>query len=82
MQVKDYEGEVGDEAADQLKEAFLSRNQYGQVIVVVLLATNAVASSALEERMRELTMAHNVPFVFCGRDRFLRLLARGVLRRS
>ncbi|MCY4485654.1 MAG: hypothetical protein OXF11_00850 [Deltaproteobacteria bacterium] len=82
VQVKDYEGEVGVEAADQLEEAFNSRSRSGRVIAVVLLVSNAVASEALVERMRELTDRHGVPFVFCGRDLFLRLLARGFLRRS
>lgn len=82
VQVKDYEGEVGAEVADQLEEAFDSRSEYGRVIAVVLLVSDAVASEALKERMRELTSQHGVPFVFCGRDLFLRLLARGFLRRS
>lgn len=78
VQVKDNEGEV----ADQLKEAFVSRSRYGQVIAVVLLVSNAVASKVLVARMRELSNKYSVPFVFCGRDLFLRLLARGFLRRS
>ena len=82
VQVKDYEGEVGPEAADQLEEAFKSRRQYARVIAVVLLVSNAVASEALVERMHKLSDRCNVPFVFCGRDLFLRLLARGFLRRA
>jgi len=82
VQVKDYEGEVGDEVAEQLRRAFTSRNQYGQVIAVVLLVSNAVASKALEEKMRYLADEYHVPFLFCGRDLFLRLLARGFLRQS
>ena len=82
VQVKDYEGEVGAEAANQLEEAFGSRSEYGRVIAVVLLVSNAIASEALVERMHELSDQYRVPFVFCGRDLFLRLLARGFLRRS
>ena len=82
VQVKDYEGEVGAEVAEQLKDAFESRSQYAQVIAVVMLVSNAVASEALDRRMRELSECFHVPFVFCGRDLFLRLLARGFLRRS
>ena len=82
VQVKDYDGEVGPEAADQLEEAYNVRSEYGRVIAVVLLVSDAVASEALNERTRELTSRHGVPFVFCGRDLFLRLLARGFLRRS
>ena len=82
VQVKDHEGEVGPEVAAQLEEAFGTRSESGRVIAVVLLVSNAVASEALVERMRELAHQHGVPFVFCGRDVFLRLLARGFLRRS
>ena len=82
VQVKDYEGEVGAEAANQLEEAFGSRSEYGRVIAVVLLVSNAIASETLVERMHELSDQYRVPFVFCGRDLFLRLLARGFLRRS
>ena len=82
VQVKDYEGKVGAEVADQLVDAYESRSQYYQVIAVVLLVSNADASEALDARMRELSERFRVPFVFCGRDLFLRLLARGFLRRS
>ena len=82
VQVKDNEGEVGAEVAEQLEDAFESRSRYGRVIAVVLLVSNAVASEALDGRMRALSERFRVPFVFCGRDLFLRLLARGFLRRS
>ena len=82
VQVKDYEGEVGPEVADQLEEAFETRSQSGRVIAVVLLVSNADAAKALEDRMRELQRQYGVPFIFCGRNVFLRLLARGFLRRS
>ena len=52
------------------------------MIAVVLLVSNAVASEALKKRMGELSERYGVPFVFCGRDRFLQLLAEGYLRRS
>ena len=81
VQVKDYEGEVGAEVADQLKEAYESRSQSGRVIAVVLLVSNAEASKALTQHMDELRDQYGVPFVFCGRDRFLQLLAQGYLRR-
>ena len=82
VQVKDYEGEVDPGVAKQLENAFVSRSEYGQVISVVLLVSNAVASPALVERMNELSDEYGVPFVFCGREWFLKLLARGFLRRS
>ena len=82
VQVKDYEGEVGAEVAEQLEDAFESRSRYGRVIAVVLLVSNAVASDVLDGRMRELSERFRVSFVFCGRELFLRLVARGFLRRS
>ena len=82
VQVKDYKGEVGPEVAGQLKDAFESRSRDGQVIAVVLLVSNAVASDALDERMGELSRCFHVPFIFCGRPLFPRILARGLLRQS
>ena len=81
VQVKDHENQVGAEVAVQLEEAFDSRSRAGQVIAVVLLVSNADESDALQKRMKELSKKHGVPFVFCGRDRFRRLLTQGFLRR-
>ena len=82
VQVKDHEGEVGAEVAKQLKDAFESRSRDGQVIAVVLLVSNAVPSEALDEKMSELSRRFHVPFIFCGRPLFPRILARGFLRQS
>ena len=82
VQVKDHEGEVSEGVADQLETAFHSRSKSGQVIAVVLLVSNAVPSEALKRRMQELENRHRVPFVFYGHDVFVRLLARGFLRRA
>lgn len=82
VQVKDHVGEVGADAADQLEEAFESRRRFAQVIAVILLVSNATASKDLVDRMDKLSLRHGVPFVFCGRDLFLRILARGFLRQS
>ena len=82
VQVKDHEGQVGANVADQLETAFHARNESNQVIAVVLLVSNATASENLKERMEALSHEHGVPFIFCGRAIFTRLLARGYLRRS
>ena len=82
VQVKDYEGEVPVQVADQLKQAIDSRQAAYRVIAVVLLVSNAKASEGLEARMADLTAEYGVPFMFCGHDRFLRLLARGYLRKQ
>ena len=81
VQVKDHVNQVGVQVADQLEEAFKSRSRVGQVIAVVLLVSKAEASGELKERMKGLTKKHDVPFVFCGRDRFWGLLTQGFLRR-
>ncbi len=82
VQVKDYKGEVDARVADQLEIAFDARSESNQVIAVVLLVSNAMASDNLKERMDALSRKHRVPFIFCGHDIFMRLLARGYLRRS
>ncbi len=82
IQVKDYDGEVDINVASQLKDAFESRSETNQVIAVVLLASNAEASKDLIKRMDELTKEKGVPFIFGGHELFMRLLARGYLRRS
>ena len=81
VQVKDYENQVDANVVAKLEEAFESRSRVGQVIAVVLLVSNAEKSVELEMRMGELSKKHGVPFVFCGRDRFRRLLTQGLLRR-
>ena len=81
VQVKDYEGEVGAEVAEQLEHAFISRSETGQVIAVVLLVSNAEASKTLIDRMSELEKQHKIPFFYCGREEFLNILGRGFLRR-
>ena len=81
VQVKDHVNQVDAQVDVQLEEAFDSRRRAGQVIAVVLLVSNAEASGELKKRMKELTKKHGVPFVFCGRDRFRRLLTQGFLRR-
>lgn len=82
VQIKDHEGKVGAEVAEQLKKAFESRSRDGQVIAVVLLVSNADESEGLRKRMDELVREFRVPFIFCGRTLFLRILARGLLRQS
>lgn len=82
VQVKDFEGEVGINVADQLQEAFNSRSEKYQVIAVVLLAFNAKAHDDLKFRMDELSKEYRVPFIFGGHELFTQLLARGYLRKS
>ena len=47
-----------------------------------LLSRSRPRTWPISKRMRELQRKHGVPFVFCDRDVFRRLLARGFLRRS
>lgn len=82
VQVKDYDDEVGVDVADQLEQAFTSRNKTNLVIAVVLLASNARASKELEEGMDQLAKKYCVPFIFGDHELFKRLLARGYLKKS
>ena len=82
VQVKDHEDEVSPRVADQLHEAFKSRSRDGQVIAVVLLVSKADQSKGLKERMHGLERECGVPFVYCRREQFLKILTRGYLRQS
>ena len=80
IQVKDYHDQVDAHVAGQLETAFLSRSKHDHVIAVVLLVSNAIASDALNERMRELSNKHNVPFVYCGQKHFQNILGEGLFK--
>lgn len=78
VQVKDHVGEEGAEAANQLEKAFHSRSETGHVIAVVLLVSDAEVSKELEESMRYLSNQHNVPFIYCGKREFRKILSDGL----
>ncbi len=82
VQVKDYEGEISVDVAKQLEQAIESRQKAYRVIAVVLLVSNAKASDELKARLTELTTEYRIPFIFSGHDTFLRLLARGYLKKQ
>lgn len=77
VQVKDYDDEVSERVADQLKEAFCSRSKTGHVIAVVLMVTNAIASPELKERMCRLSDCHKIPFIYCGPEEFRNIIGKG-----
>lgn len=82
IQVKDHCGEEGSDVILQLEKAFLSRSQEtANVIAVILLVTDADASQELQEEMQKLSGKHGVPFMYCGRTDFMRVLAKGYLKR-
>jgi hypothetical protein len=80
VQVKDYAGEVGVEVAEQLVEAIEARSDGSlDVIEIVLAATNAKASEALEGRLEQLTREYGKRFSFIGGSDLMKLLARGFM---
>ena len=80
MQVKDHQDIENSNVVGQLEEAFESRNEHNRVIAVVLLVTQAEASAELKEELKRLTKEKRVPFLYCGRSDFMRVLAKGFLR--
>ena len=83
IQIKDYQGVVGADVLSQLEQAYLTRvdSGRGSVIAVVLLATDAESSGELQQGMSRLSQQYRVPFIYCGGDNFMRILARGFLKR-
>ena len=84
VQVKDHQDIEGTGAVEQLEQAYNSRNSEERgttVIAVVLLVTEADADRQLQEKLDDLTDKYHVPFLFCGRDDFMRIIAKGFLRK-
>ena len=83
IQIKDHQGIEGEGVVHQLKEAYDTRNKKDNVdvIAVVLLVTGAEPSSELKEQMSQLSDEKGVPFIFCGGEDLMQILARGFLKR-
>lgn len=83
IQIKDHQGVEGASVLSQLEQAYLTRSASGRgsVIAVVLLVTDAEPSSELQQEMSRLSDEYGVPFIFCGANDFMRILARGFLKR-
>lgn len=83
IQIKDHRGVEGADVLSQLEQAYCTRlaSGRGSVIAVVLLVTDAEPSAELQSQMSRLSEKHGVPFIFCGGSDFMRILARGFLKR-
>ena len=83
IQIKDHRGVEAADVLGQLEESYRSRVESGRgtVIAVVLLATGAEPSIELQQGMSQLGDSCHVPFIFCGGRDFMRILARGFLKR-
>lgn len=83
IQIKDHQGVEGADVLSQLEQAYLSRltSGRGSVIAVVLLVTDAEPSAELQQQMSRLREKYGVPFIFCGGNDLMRILARGFLKR-
>lgn len=87
VQVKDYDGEIGPEVAQQIREAVRTRSERSednriqkQVIAAVLACTNAMPSAALENEISSIECDLNVPVsVIEGKD-LMQLILRGSLQ--
>lgn len=68
IQIKDYQGLVAGDVLAQLEQAYRTRRASGRgnVIAVVLLATDAEPSGELQQGMFRLSEQYRVPFIFCG----------------
>ena len=84
IQVKDHHGVEEADVVSQLEQAYRTRlaSGRGSVIAVVLLVTDAEPSAELQKEMSRLSSKHRVPFMFCGGSDFMRILARGFLKRA
>jgi len=81
VQIKDHGFQEGPEVVPKLEEAFSSRSARDYVVIaVVLLVTDADPSPELEEEMSKLYDKYKVPFIYCGANYFMKILARGFLK--
>ena len=83
IQIKDHRGVEGADVLSQLEQAYCTRfsSGRGSVIAVVLLVTDAEPSAELQQQMSRLSEKYGIPFIFCGGNDFMRILARGFLKR-
>ena len=81
IQIKDHWGTEGDGVIHQLEKAYETRSERGIVIAVVLLVTEAQPSPELEKEMARLSDDKGVPFIFCGGEDLMKILAEGFLKR-
>ena len=83
IQVKDYKGKVEAEKAEQLEQAFTSRQQddnyTDQIVEVMMVVTNAKPSEAMKEKLVALSKHYHIPFTFVEGEALMRAMAQGYL---
>ena len=86
VQLKDYEGEIHESAADQIEQAITARidgsRGAGVLVAVILASTKAQPSSRLEERLAILATNYGVHVSCVHGDALMRLLAKGLFVRQ
>ena len=82
IQVKDYQHEIGSGVVHQLEQAYVSRKERGHVIAVALLVTEAEPTSDLEDELKNLSDKYSVPFLYCGKDKLMRVLSKGFIKQD
>ncbi len=80
VQVKDYEGQVGDHVVGQLRDAVNTRKERGHVIGAVLASTNAHPSRELHEAISVFEQELGVPVTVMHGDEFMKMILRGVVQ--
>ncbi len=86
VQLKDFEGEIHESAADQIEQAITARldgsRGAGVLVAVILVSTKAQPSSRLDERLEALAKEYSVHVSCVHGDALMRLLAKGLFIRQ
>ncbi|MBX9930141.1 MAG: hypothetical protein K2Y56_01155 [Methylobacterium sp.] len=86
VQLKDYEGEIHESAADQIEQAITARldgrRGTGALVAVILAATKAHPSTRLSERLAILAENYRVEVSCVHGDALMRVMARGLFMRQ
>lgn len=86
VQLKDYEGEIHESAADQIEQAITARldgrRGTGALVAVILAATKARPSERLNERLGILARNYGVQVSCVHGNALMRVLAKGLFVRQ
>lgn len=86
VQLKDFEGEIHESAADQIEQAITARldgsRGAGTLVAVILASTKAQPSLRLNERLAILAKSYSVHVSCVHGDALMRVLAKGLFIRQ
>lgn len=86
VQLKDYEGQIHESAADQIEQAITARldgrRGTGALVAVILAATKAQPSERLSERLAILAKNYGVQVSCVHGDALMQVLAKGLFMRQ